>query len=102
VEEFLDSLNAKQAKKATWVLKLVEELDFVPSQYFTKLENTEGIWEVRIQVGGNIFRILGFLDGNNLVVLTSGFQKKTQKTPTQEIALAEQRRRDYLARKGKT
>ena len=95
-------MDAKQAKKATWVLKLVEELDFVPSQYFTKLENTEGIWEVRIQVGGNIFRLLGFFDGHNLVVLTSGFQKKTQKTPTQEIALAEQRKRDFLARRGKT
>jgi phage-related protein len=102
VEEFLDALSAKQAKKVTWVLKLLEELAFVPSQYFSKLENTTGIWEVRAQVGGDIFRILCFMDGNNVVVLTNGFQKKTQKTPRQEIDIAEQRKRDYLARKGKS
>ena len=100
VEQFLDTLNAKQAKKVTWVLALIEELVFVPSQYFTKLENTDGIWEVRVQVGGDIFRILGFLQGNNIVLLTNAFQKKTQKTPQQEIELAQQRKRDYLARRG--
>ena len=63
VEEFLDSLNPKQAQKVVWVLQLVEELDLVPVQYFKKLVSSEEIWEVRIQVGNNIYRILGFLDG---------------------------------------
>ena len=80
VVDFLDSLTANQAQKVTWVLQLVEELDVIPSTYLKKLVNTEDIWEVRAQVGNNIFRLLGFFDANNLVVLNHGFQKKTQKT----------------------
>lgn len=99
VEEFLDSLEPKQAQKVVWVLRLVEELDLVPARYFKKLVGSEDIWEVRVQIGGNIFRILGFLDGAELVVLNHAFQKKTQKTPPKEIRSAEKRKRDYLARK---
>jgi phage-related protein len=99
ITEFLDGLDSKQAQKVVWVLKLVEELDIVPTQYFKKLVNSDGIWEVRIQYGGNIFRLLGFLDGERFVVLTNGFAKKTQKTPLEEIRLAETRQRDYLEQK---
>jgi len=98
VEEFLDSLPAKEAQKLTWVLKIIEELPRVPKQYFKKLSNTDDIWEVRISVGGNIFRILGFWDGPKLIVLTHAFQKKTQKTPRQAIKIAESRKKDYLKR----
>ena len=99
VEDFLDSLSGKQAQKVLWVLRLIQELDSVPSQYLKKLVNTDNIWEVRVQVGNNIFRLLGFFDNDNLIVLTNGFAKKTQKTPSQEIELAEQRKREYLSRK---
>jgi phage-related protein len=101
VEEFLDSLPAKQAQKVVWALQLVEEMERVPSQYFKKLSGTEDLWEVRAQHGGDMFRLLGFLDGPRLVVLVSGFAKKTEKVPRQELALAEERRRDYLSRKGR-
>ncbi|MGB0713521.1 MAG: type II toxin-antitoxin system RelE/ParE family toxin [Gammaproteobacteria bacterium] len=99
VEEFLDTLAAKQAQKVAWVLQLVEEMEAVPVQYFKKLVGTDGIWEVRVQLGGNIFRLLGFLDGADLVVLDHAFQKKTQETPRREIRIAEDRKRDYLNRK---
>jgi len=99
VIEFLDSLSSKQAQKVTWVLQLVEDIDIIPKQYFKKLVNTDDIWEVRVQIGNNIFRLLGFLDGEQLIVLNHAFQKKTQKTPKKEIELAEQRKRDYLHRK---
>ena len=99
VEEFLDSLTGKQAQKVLWVLQLIEELDGVPRQYFKKLVGREGIWEVRIQFGNDIFRLLGFFDGGTLLILTNGFTKKTQKTPPQEIALAVRRKNDYLARR---
>lgn len=95
----MDSLSGKQAQKVTWVLQLIEDLGVVPRQYFKKLVNTDDIWEVRIQFGGNIYRLLGFLDGNELLILTSGFAKKTQKTPRKEIATAEQRKRDYFSRR---
>ena len=86
-------------QKVAWVLQLIEELDVIPTTYLKKLTNTDGIWEVRIIVSGNIFRLLGFFDGDNLVVLTHGFQKKTQKTPEKEIKIAEKRRKNYLLRK---
>src|SRR5699024_1439295 len=89
VEEFLDALESKQAQKVVWVLRLVEDLDFVPTRYFKKLVGSEDIWEVRVQVGGNIFRILGFLDDTDSVVLNHAFQKKTRKTPPREIRTAE-------------
>ena len=99
VEEFLDSLNAKQAQKVLWVLKVVQELPRVPVQYLKKLEGTEDLWEVRAEFGGDAFRLLGFRDAGGLIILTNGFAKKTQKTPEREIALAEQRKRDYLSRR---
>jgi phage-related protein len=98
VEEFLDSLTGKQAQKAAWVLHLIEELDSVPVQYFKKLSGTDDIWEVRVQMGSDIIRLLGFFSGSRLVILTNGFAKKTRKTPPREIVLAEQPRRDYLSR----
>ena len=92
-------MTSKQAQKVAWVLQLVEELDVVPVTYFKKLVNTDNIWEVRVQIGNDILRLLGFLDDGNLVVLTNGFQKKTQKTPKLEIDIAENRKRDYFQRK---
>jgi phage-related protein len=99
VEEFLDSLSGKQAQKVVWVLRLVEELESVPSQYLKKLVGTEGLWEVRAQHGGDTFRLIGFFDGARLLVLTSGFAKKTEKIPRPEILLAERRREDYRSRR---
>jgi phage-related protein len=99
VEEFLDSLNAKQAQKVLWVLRLVQELPRAPIQYFKKLEGTENIWEVRAEFKGDAFRLLGFWDAGRLFILTHGFMKKTQKTPERKIALAHQRMCDYLLQK---
>ncbi len=101
INDFLDSLSGKQVQKITWVLEIIEESHIVPKQYFKKLVNTDDIWEVRIISSSNIFRLLGFFDRGNLVILTNGFVKKTQKTPKKEIKLAEKRKKDYLERKKK-
>ena len=98
VEEFLDSLTGQQAQKVAWVLRLVDEIDRVPAQYFKKLVNTDGIWEIRAESGGDVFRLLGFLHGTRFVVLNHAFRKKTQKTPQADIRLAEQRKTEYLRR----
>lgn len=98
VEEFLDSLSAKHAQKATWVMQLVEELEIIPIKYFKKMTGTDGLWEIRVQSGNNIFRLFGFLEGNNIIVLNHAFQKKTQKTPKKEIQVSETRKKDYLRR----
>ena len=56
-----------------------------PTTYFKKLINSNDIWEVRVRSGRNIFRFLGFYDGSQLIILTNGFQKKSQKTPKCEM-----------------
>ncbi len=98
VQEHLDTLSDKQVTKIAWVLKLVRETDPVPTNYFKKLVNTNDIWEVRVDVGRDTFRLLGFLKGRDWVILTNSFQKKKQKTPSQEIKLAERRKKDYISR----
>ena len=97
----MDTLAPKQAQKAAWIMTLVEELEIVPGQYFQKMSSTDDLWEIRVKVGGNIFRFLGFFDGATWVVLSHAFQKKTQKTPRQAIRLAEERKKDYFERKKK-
>lgn len=99
VEEFLESLSDKQAQKTAWVLKLIEELPTIPAKYLKKLVNTDDIWEVRVDSGGDTFRLLGFFDGSELIILNHAIQKKTQKTPLQAIRTAEDRKRDYFARR---
>lgn len=98
IEDFLDSLPGKQAQRVAWVLRLIEEMDFVPAQYFKKMPGTQDIWEVRVQGGSDTIRLLGFLFGSRVLILTNAFAKKTRKAPPREIALAEQRKRDYLDR----
>lgn len=99
VEAFLDTLSGKQAQKIAWTLQLIEEMPVVPVQYFKKLVNTEDLWEVRVLLAGNAFRLLGFFDGPNMVVLNHAFAKKSQKTPKSAIEIATQRKHDYFRRK---
>jgi phage-related protein len=77
----------------------VETLDRIPEIYFKHLENTDGLYEIKVQVGSNIFRIFCFFDNNNLVVVEHGFQKKTQKTPASEIEKAEKIKKEYYEEK---
>jgi len=99
VEDFLRSLSDKERQKISWVLTLVREHQVVPREYFKKLQSTDDIWEVRASFSGHAIRLLGFMDGGTLVVLTNGFVKKSQKTPAQEIALAEKRKKEYEKRR---
>ena len=99
VQEHLDDLPDKTVQKIAWVLRLVRDLEHVSANCFKKLVNTDDIWEVRVDVGHNTFRLLGFFDGRELIVLTNSFQKKTQQTPPAEIRLAEERKADYEGRR---
>jgi len=82
-----------------WVMQLVEELEMPPKQYFKKLTNTDGIWEIRAIYGGSIFRVLGFFLEHSEFIATNGFKKKTQKTPATEILRSNRYKRDHLRRK---
>lgn len=101
VEDFLDDLTGKQAKKVTWVLQLISELEQIPVQYWKKLSHTDEIWEARVNFGRDTFRLLGFFAAADCIVLTNGFQKKSQKTPRTEIEVAEQRKKEFEQRSNK-
>ena len=96
VTDFLDSLSSKEAQKVTWVLNLVEELEQVSTKFYKQLQNTDGIIEIRIQIGKNHFWLLGFENNGTFVILTNGFKKKDQKVPKSEIELAQQRKKEHL------
>ena len=85
--------------KIAWTFDLVEDLEKVPETYLKHIENTEGLFEIRVQQGTDIFRIFCFFDKGQLVVLANGFQKKTQKTPTSEIERAEKIKKEYYEEK---
>ncbi len=87
--------------KIEWTLGLVRDLTRIPDKYFKHIEGTDGIYEIRVQVGTNIYRLLAFFDEGNLVILANAFQKKTQKTPQKEIKLAKQLKKEYFNEKGK-
>lgn len=87
-EDFFKEQARKVQDKIIKVLDILEQVERVPSTYLKYIEGTNGLFEVRVQLGNNIFRIFCCFDGNRIVVLFSGFQKKTQKTPPGEIARA--------------
>ena len=84
-EDFFKKQPGKVQDKIIKVLDILETVERVPVTYLKYIEGTNGLFEVRVQLGSDIFRIFCCFDGNRLVVLFSGFQKKTQKTPSKEI-----------------
>ena len=96
-ENQVDNVQAK----IEWTLQLIRTTEQIPEKYFKHLEGTKGLFEIRIEVGNNIFRIFSFFDKGNLVVLGNGFQKKTQKTPKPEIEKALKIMEEYFNEKTK-
>lgn len=94
-EEFFLKQRSKVKEKIIWTFELIEDLPRVPETYLKHLENTDGLYEIRVQQGSDIFRIFCFFDEGKLVVLTNGFQKKTQKTPKKEIEKALKIKEEY-------
>ena len=80
-EQFFIKLRQKVKDKIVWTFDLIEDLPQVPETYLKHMEGTDGLYEIRVQQGSDIFRIFCFFDKGKLVVVTSGFQKKNQKTP---------------------
>lgn len=94
-QDFFLKQRNKVREKIIWTLSLIEELPRVPETYLKHLENTDGLYEIRVQSASDIFRIFCFFDAGKLVVLANGFQKKTQKTPRNEIEKAEKIKKEY-------
>ena len=86
--DFYEKQSDNVQAKIEWTLNLIRVTRQVPEKYFKHLEGTKGLYEVRIEVGSNNYRIFSFFDKGNLVVLGNAFLKKTQKTPKQELEKA--------------
>jgi phage-related protein len=98
-EQFFSKQRDKVKDKIIWTFELIEDLERIPETYLKHIENTDGLFEIRVQQGSDIFRIFCFFDQGQLVVLANGFQKKTQKTPKQEIDKALKIKEDYESSK---
>ena len=95
-KDFFKAQEEKVQEKIGYVLDLVRFEKQVPKKFFKSLENTDGIYEVRVITTFKSIRILCFFDDGNLVVLANCFVKKSQKTPRKEIKLAEKLKKEYL------
>ena len=100
-EEFLLIQPEKIQNKIFKIIEAIETLERIPSNYLKHIVGTIGLYEARIQLGSNIWRVFCFFDNDKLVVLLNGFQKKTQKTPRNEIEKALQLMSDYYEQKEK-
>ena len=98
-EDFLSSQPQKVQDKIFKIIEAIETLERVPTNYLKHLEGTNGLYEARIQLASNIWRVFCFFDNDKLVVLINGFQKKTQKTPKTEIEKAKKLMAEYFNEK---
>ena len=98
-EQFFLLQKDKVKEKIIWTIELLEDLIRVPETYLKHIENTDGLYEIRVQHGSNIFRIFCFFDEDKVVVLINGFQKKQQKTPANEIEKALKIKQAYESEK---
>ena len=86
--DFYLGQNEKIKEKIKYVLELIKQVDQVPEKFLKHITGTDGLYEVRIEYQSNIYRVFSCFDEGKLVVLFNGFQKKTEKTPRNEIEKA--------------
>ena len=97
--DFYNQQSDKVQLKIDWTIDLIRTTPIVPKKFFKKLKNADDLWEIRVSADNGIYRIFCFYDDDNLIILTSGFQKKTQKTPKQEIKKAINIKKEYYESK---
>lgn len=96
-EEFLDSINPKMRAKIFGLLEILQEKGNMLREPYSK-HIGDGIFELRCKFGSDITRVLYFFYYEGKIILTNGFVKKTQKTPTEEIQIAKDRKKDFIER----
>ena len=100
-KDFYLKVNGKVKEKIGYVFRIIKTVDKVAVKFLKHIEGTDGLYEIRIEVTSNIYRIFCCFDKGNLVVLFNAFQKKNQNTPQQEIKLAEKLKKEYFTLKDK-
>lgn len=102
-KDYFTSFYVEQAenvrKKINQVLMLIQSQQRIPSKFLKHIESTDGLYEIRVELTGNIYRIFCCFDEGKLVVLFNAFQKKTQKTPQSEIEKAINIKNEYFKHK---
>ncbi|MCA1764521.1 MAG: type II toxin-antitoxin system RelE/ParE family toxin [Cryomorphaceae bacterium] len=98
-EEFLLAQPQKVQDKIFKVVEIIETYERIPSTYLKAIAGTDGLFEARIKLGSNIWRVFCFFDKGRLVILLNGFTKKTQKTPKKEIDRATRLMTEYYENK---
>ena len=96
---FYNEQKKEVQDKIDWVIGLVRSLQIIPVKFFKYIKGTDGLFEMRVKVESNIFRIFCCFDKGNLVILLNGFQKKSDKTPRNEIEKAEKLMKQYFQTK---
>jgi len=97
---YLEQTDGVQ-EKIEYVLRIVRQVEIIPKKFFDHLSGSDGLFEIRVEFGSNIFRIFCCFDQGNIVVLFNGFRKKTQKTPKDQIDQAERLKKEYFELKNK-
>ena len=100
--DFFDPLRENIKGKIDEVLFLIRIADRIPGKFFRHMKGTDGLYEIRIEYQGNIYRIFCCFDEGNLVVLFNGFQKKSKKTPLKELDKALRIMDEYFEHKRRT
>jgi len=100
-EEFLLAQPLKVQDKIYKVIEIIETYQHVPKTYLASMKAHKGLFEARIKLGSNIWRVFCFFDKGKLVILLNGFTKKTQKTPRKEIDKAVRLMKEYYEEKNK-
>lgn len=98
-EDFIDSQSVKIQNKIYKILELIEYQRQIPSKFIKHIEGTKGLYETRFSLGSDTWRVFCFFDEGKLVILLNGFQKKTQKTPKNEIDKALRLMTEYYKEK---
>jgi phage-related protein len=99
--DFLKKQPTKVQNKIFKIIEAIETLEKVPNNYLKSIIGTNGLYEARIQLGSDIWRVFCFFDKGRLVILLNGFVKKTQRTPKNEIEKANQLMIKYFKSKAK-
>ncbi len=95
-QEFYLEVSDNVKEKIGFVFRVIKTVDHIPEKFLKHIEGTEGLFEIRVKLGTTIYRIFCCFDKGDLVVLFNAFQKKTQKSPKQEIALALKLKKEYF------
>lgn len=98
---FYISLDSTAQEKIEYVFKVIRTVNRIPGKFLKHLEGTDGLYEIRAKAGSNIYRIFCCFDAGRIVILFNGFQKKSQKTPENELAKAINLMNEYFTNKNR-